>query len=176
MAGGNPYLQDVTPTGAPDPVTPQASPGDQAGWDQVSPTMTGQAPYDISAPQDIAGIQGAFEAASNLTGAGVLYPRGPRQAEAEAFLQSPAGAGAMNVLAGYSPDSDTPNDVSPGADMANPIQGMDAYPGTTQSSVQQYAGDAGPMEGLTPETGSMGGGPGIGYPGTTQDGVPTYGT
>lgn len=167
------YLQPVSPDPTPPHITPTT--GDPSRPDVIGANETGTAPYDIAAPQDIAGISAAMDAAGSLAGAGVVYGHGPRQSESESLLTSPAGAPAMNVTAGYGPDSDTPNDLSPGATMENPIQGYGTYPGTMQDGVQTYSGDSGAMEGLTPEGGSMDS-PGGNYPGTTQGGLPTYGT
>ena len=173
---GNPFFQDVNPPAVPDPVTPADSPSDAAGWAQVEPPGRGPAPYDISAPQDIAGIGAAFDAASALTGAGVLYPQGPRQREAQAILESPQGAASSNVFAGF-PDYESA-DVRPGADLQTPIQGEGGYPvgNTYQPGLAQFMSGLGAgAVGVAPETGSMDS-PGGNYPGTTQPGVPKYGT
>jgi hypothetical protein len=130
------FFQSLDPAGAPDPATPADSPGDAAGYSGVTPAGPGTAPYDIAAPQDVTGISGAFDAANALTGSGVLYPRGPRQAEAEALLMSPAGAGAVNVTAGFADYGNA--DIGPGPDMETPIQGMGDYPGTTQDGLPTY--------------------------------------
>ena len=169
-----PFFQPVDPQAAPDPVTPADSPGDAAGWAEVTPPGAGPAPYDISGPQDITGITGAFDAANALAASGVLYPEGPRQSEAQALLDSPQGAPAMNVLAGF-PDYES-SDISPGADMENPVQGhTDEYPGTMQDGIPQFNDGLGTgVSGVAPEGGSMDT-PGGGYPGTIQDGLATYG-
>ncbi len=91
-------------------VTPADSPSDAAGWASVTPSGQGTAPYDIQAPMD-GSIGGKLNAANALSAAGVLYPQGPRQAEARAILESPQGAGAMNVIAGF-PDYESA-DVMP---------------------------------------------------------------
>lgn len=168
------FFQSLDPAGAPDPVTPQAGPGDAAGFAGVTPHGRGPAPYDIAGPQDIAGIAAAAGSAGALSGAGIVYPRGPRQSEAEALLTSPQGAPAMNVTSGF-PDYESA-DVSPGANMENPVQGHTGeYPGTTQDGVPQYGGnEGGPLPGAPPG-GSMDT-PGGNYPGTTQDGLTKYGT
>jgi hypothetical protein len=174
----SPYFQGLDPMAAPSPVTPADSPSDAAGWAKVTPEGRGPADYDISAPQDIAGITGAFNAANAISAAGVLYPEGPRQREAQALLDSPAGAGEMSVLAGF-PDYES-SDVRPGPNMENPVQGQGGgYPGTTQGGVPQFMaglGGGSGIQGVTPETGNMGDSSGGDYPGTTQDGVPKYGT
>lgn len=176
------FFQATDPAGAPAPVTPQAGPGDAAGWAQVTPAGQGPAPYDIAGPQDIGGIEAAVQAAMDLSGgaegsgpgAGIPDRHGPRQAQAEAILESPQGAGAMNVTAGF-PDYGS-SDVSPGANMENPVQGQGDYPGTTQDDVPMFGGGLGTgVSGVPPEGGSMDT-PGGNYPGTVQDGLATYGT
>lgn len=170
-----PFFQSLDPAGAPSPVTPQDSPSDAAGWAEVTPPGIGPAPYDINGPQDIAGIAAAVNDAGALTGAGVVYPRGPRQAQAEAILVSPQGADSSNVFAGF-PDYEN-QDLRPASDLNTPIQGHGFHPGTTQDGITQFtAGLGAGVEGVPPETGSMGGGAGLGYPGTTQAGLQTYGT
>lgn len=67
-------------------------------------------PMDIQAPQ--ADLSATFDAASSLTGAGVLYPSGPRQAQTEALLNSAQGFGEFDVTAGYT--GDWPANVEPG--------------------------------------------------------------
>jgi|HubBroStandDraft_6_1064221.scaffolds.fasta_scaffold00062_55 hypothetical protein len=175
------FFQGLDPAGAPDPVTPADGPGDAAGWAQVTPDGQGTAPYDISAPQDIDGIGAAAQAAMGLSGggegagpgAGIPDRDSPRQQESEALLMSPAGAPAMNVLAGF-PDYESA-DISPGENMENPVQGDGDYPGTTQDGIPQYGADeGGPVPGAPPG-GSMDT-PGGNYPGTTQSGLPVYGT
>ena len=174
---GTPFFQDLDPQGAPDPVTPHDGPSDPAGWAKVTPEGIGTAPYDIAGPQDIAGIGAALDAATGLTGAGVLYPQGPRQREAQAILESPQGAESSDVFAGF-PDYES-SDVRPGADLETPIQGqMGAYPvsNTYQPGITQFDDGLGAgVEGVPPEHGSMDT-PGGNYPGTTQGGLRTYGT
>ena len=183
----NPFFQPADPAAAPDPVTPRGGPSDPAGYAGVTPHGTGPAPapYDIAAPQDIAGIAAALDAAGALAGAGVLYPQGPRQRETEAILDSPQGAASSNVLAGF-PDYES-SDVSPGANMENPVQGTGTlpgstpYPGTTQGAVPQFtdglgASAGGGLPGVPPESGSMTPSAGGDYPGTLQDGLQKYGT
>lgn len=90
-------------------MTPADSASDAAGYDSV-PVQD----MDICAPLDSA-IGPALDAANALAGAGVLYPQGPRQQETRALLESPQGAGAMNVTSGY-PDfesADIMPDYSP---------------------------------------------------------------
>jgi hypothetical protein len=178
----SPFFQSPDPAGAPDPVTPRDSPADAAGWAQVTPPGQGPAPYDISAPQDIAGIGAALTAAMDLSGgaegsgpgAGIPDRHSPRQAESEAILESPQGAGAMSVTSGF-PDYES-SDVRPGANMQNPVQGTGDYPGTTQDDVPVFDDGLGSgVTGVAPDSGGMGPG-GDGYPGTTQDGLAKYGT
>jgi hypothetical protein len=179
----SPFFQSQDPAGVPDAVTPQDSPADEAGWAQVTPPGQGPAPYDIAAPQDIAGIGAALTAAMDLSGggegsgpgAGIPDRHSPRQAQAEAILESPQGAPAMSVTAGF-PDYET-TDISPGANMENPVQGQGNYPGTTQDDVPQFGDGLGSgVTGVAPDDGSMAPSAGGDYPGTTQDGLAKYGT
>jgi hypothetical protein len=177
-----PFFQPVSPAAAPDPVTPAGGHGDDAGWAKVTPGDGEPAPYSISAPQDIAGIGAALDAAGAVAGAGIIYPRGPRQAQAEAILVSPQGAPSSNVFAGF-PDYEN-QDLRPGPDMENPVQGQGPagpdYPGTTQGGVPQFmaglGGDNAGIPGVPPEGGAMAGSGDMDYPGTTQDGLTKYGT
>jgi hypothetical protein len=173
-----PFYQSLDPAGVPSPVTPADGPGDAAGWAEVTPAGHGPAPYDISAPQDIAGIAAAASAAGALTGAGIVYPAGPRQAEAQAILTSVQGAASSNVFAGF-PDYEN-QDLRPPGDLETPVQGeMSAYPvsNTYQDGIAQFPGGLGAgVEGVPPEGGDMDSPDGGGYPGTTQDGLQKYGT
>lgn len=171
----SPFFQSLDPAAAPDAVTPAGGPSDPEGYAGVTPSGRGPAAYDISAPQDIAGITGAVSAAGALSGAGIVYPRSPRQQEAEALLTSPQGAPEMSVMSGF-PDYES-SDISPGANMENPIQGHTGqYPGTTQDGLPMYSGGEGTgVSGVPPEGGNMGPGGGD-YPGTTQEGLTKYGT
>jgi hypothetical protein len=172
-----PFYQNLDPSAAPSPVTPADGPGDAAGWAEVTPAGRGPAPYDISAPQDIDGIAAAVSAAGALTGAGIVYPQGPRQAEALAILTSAQGADSSNVFSGF-PDYES-SDISPGAALETPVQGqMGTYPAsnTYQPGLAQFtAGLGAGVEGVPPEGGSMDT-PGGNYPGTVQDGLQKYGT
>ena len=179
---GNPFFQDLDPAAAPDPVTPSGGVGDPAGWAQVTPHGAGPAPYDISGPQDIAGIAAAVQAAMDLsgggegaaTGAGIPNRLSPRQQETAAILDSPQGADSSNVFAGF-PDYENA-DLRPNTDLETPIQGHGFHPGTTQDGITQFtAGLGAGVEGVPPEGGNMGPG-GMDYPGTTQDGLTKYGT
>ena len=192
-----PFFQSLDPAGTPPPITPTGGHSDDAGWAKVTPATDSPAPYDISAPQNIAGIAAAVEAAGRLsggqegaaTGAGWLYPPGPRQAEAAAMMEAaqgtPAGEGSLSVFSGF-PDYETAH-VDPGGDMENPIQGTGTlpgstpYPGTTQPGVPQFMAGLGAsagegLPGVPPESGSMVPSAGGDYPGTLQDGLTKYGT
>lgn len=187
---GNPFFQNLDPAAAPPPVTPSGGHGDDAGWAKVTPVTDSPAPYDISAPQDIAGIAAAAAAARELaggaegtdTGAGFGNVASPRQAQTEAILDSPQGADSSNVFAGF-PDYEN-QDLRPAGELPTPIQGeMGAYPveNTYQPGLPQFmaglGGDApGSVPGVPPEGGSVGPSKGMDYPGTTQDGLTKYGT
>jgi hypothetical protein len=182
---GNPFLQDMDPAAAPDPVTPADGPSDASGYAGVTPAGTGAAPapYDISAPQDIGGIEAALTAAMDLSGggegsgpgAGIPDRNSPRQQQAAGLLDSPQGAPAMSVTAGF-PNYES-SDVSPGANMENPIQGHTAdYPGTTQPGVPLYNDNEGGALPGAPPGGSMAASNGGDYPGTVQAGLAKYGT
>ena len=180
---GNEFLQNLDPYAVPDAITPRDAPSDPAGYAKVTPSGVGPAPYSISAPQDIAGITAATAAAMALTGgqegaqtgAGMPWRDSPRQAQANAILTSPQGAPGMDVYAGF-PDYEN-NNVAPGPDLETPIQGTPTYPltNTYQPGIPQFtAGFGSSLPGVPPDSGHMA--PGIGYPGTTQDGLTTYGT
>lgn len=184
---GNPFFQSLDPMSVPDAVTPHDAPSSPDAYAGVSPPGTGPAPapYSISAPQNIAGITAAAEAATALaggqegadTGAGMPNRHSPRQAEAEAILMSPQGAASSNVFAGF-PDYEN-QDVRPPADLQTPIQGTMTYPvsNTYQPGIPQFtAGISSGLPGVPPDTGSMGPSAGGDYPGTLQDGITKYGT
>ena len=147
---GNPFYQTPDPTGAPDQVTPADSPGDAAGFGMVTPHGRGTAPYDIQADNGQAGITAAFDAANALTGAGALYPQGPRQAAAEKLLDSPQGFSAGTGTSGYDipqgwsgePGESFANNVQANTILETPIQGeMGTYPSATstmQEGLQKY--------------------------------------
>ena len=86
-------------------ITPADSPSSPSNYAGVSVQ-----PMDIQAPQG--DLTAVVDAANALGGAGALYPQGPRQAEAEALLNSPQGSGAMDVTAGWT--GDWPANVEPG--------------------------------------------------------------
>ena len=172
------FYQSLNPDTPPSPVTPSASPPIRPGVGPVGDSWVGTAPYDISAPQDIPGISAAVEAAGRLTGAGIVYPQGPRQrATNNGILDTPQGADSANVFDGF-PDYEN-EDLRPNADLETPIQGeMGTYPqsSTYQPGITQFtAGLGAGVEGVRPEQGSMGPGGGE-YPGTMQDGLQKYGT
>ena len=187
---GNPFFQDLDPYAVPDAVTPYDGPSDTAGYAGVTPPGTGAAPapYDIAAPQNIAGITAAMDAATALaggqegapTGAGMPQIASPRQRETAAILYSPQGAQSTNVFAGF-PDYENA-DVRPGGDLETPVQGqMGTYPvsNTYQEGLPQFmAGVHGltDLPGVPPESASMGPSKGMDYPGTLQDGLTKYGT
>lgn len=187
---GNPFFTDLDPAAVPDPVTPSGGVGDPAGYAKVTPPGTGPAPapYDISAPQDIAGIAAATEAAMALsgggegaaTGAGIPNRLSPRQAESLNVLNGPQGGPGVGVTSGF-PDYEN-TDLRPASDLNVPIQGEMEYPSATstlQPGIPQFTagagGDNAGIPGVPPEHGSLGPG-GMNYPGTLQDGLTKYGT
>src|SRR5260221_13177857 len=111
-------MQPLNPAGANDPVTPADAPSPPAGFASVPPHGRGPAPYDIQAAQ--ASLAGEYAAAGAISGAGVVYPRGPRQAETETLMQSAAGfaVGGYDIDAGYGGDMGGdpgwPNNIEPG--------------------------------------------------------------
>lgn len=125
----SPYFQAIDPVGAPDPVTPADTPGDPSGYAGVTPAGIGPAPYSITAPLD--DLSAVTDAAGRLTGAGIVYPAGPRQAQSEMLLSSPAGYGAQDISAGY--DGSGPGEggwptVPAVATVDTPAQGTGDYP------------------------------------------------
>jgi hypothetical protein len=101
-------------------VTPADSPSEPSSYAAVP--VQGM---DIQAPME--DLSATFDAANSVAGAGVLYAQGPRQAQAQALLESPQGAGAVNVTSGFPNDEDT-NIMPP--PMAGPDRGAGPYPGT----------------------------------------------
>jgi hypothetical protein len=101
-------------------VTPADSPSEPSSYAAVP--VQGM---DIQAPME--DLTATFDAANSLAGAGVLYPQGPRQAESQALLESPQGAGAMSVIAGF-PDYESADIMPP--PLAGPDRGTGPYPGT----------------------------------------------
>lgn len=143
---GNPEYQNLDPSGAPDPVTPAGGPGDAAGYSMVTPHGRGTAPYDIQAASDEAAITAAAQGAGEVAGAGIVYPRGTRQAAAETLLYSPQGFSAGGGTSGYDitqgwsgePDESWANDVQMPSLLETPIQGVGNYPGTMQDGLETY--------------------------------------
>ena len=142
------YYQGVDPAGAPDPITPREGPADPSGWAQVTPSGPGPAPYDIQDNGWEGAITAATDAAAAVSGAGVVYPAGTRQAAAARLLDSPQGFNAGGGTSGYDitpgwsgePDESWPNNPQPGAILETPIQGQGGYPAdsTTQDGLQTY--------------------------------------
>ena len=91
-------------------ITPADSNSAPAQYDAV-PVQS----MDIQAPQ--ADLTAVVEAAGALAGAGIVYPRGPRQSMTETLLSSPQGFASQgyDIDAGYSGGGggDWPNDIEP---------------------------------------------------------------
>jgi hypothetical protein len=125
---------------------PAAGPADSAGYAMVTPDGQGPAAYDIQAETDEAAISAACDAAGAVSGAGIVYPRGTRQAAAEMLLNSPQGFSAGTGTSGYDitqgfsgePDESWANDVQAFPVLETPVQGTGDYPGTTQDGLQKY--------------------------------------
>ena len=152
---GNPFYQNLDPMAVPDAITPQAGPGDPAGYGMVTPHGQGTAPYDIQA--DLGAIEADIttrvNASGSVSGAGIVYPQSPRQAEAEKLLTSPAGfdsgggLSGYDILTGWSGESAVrwPNDVQADVILETPAQGqMGTYPSATstaQEGLRKYGTD-----------------------------------
>jgi hypothetical protein len=97
-------------------ITPGDTPSSPEGYAGVTPHGRGTAPYDVQAGNEEAAITSAFNGANAVAGAGVLYSQGPRQAETEALLSSPAGfaVDGYDVDAGYHAGPGRPANVEPG--------------------------------------------------------------
>ena len=80
-------------------MTPADQPSSPSNYAAVTPHGDGTSWYDIQASQQ--DLTAVVTAANDLTGAGVLYPMGPRQQEARAFMESPMGYGDFDVMSGY---------------------------------------------------------------------------
>lgn len=140
------YFQPVDPSGAPDPITPQSGPADPAGYGMVTPHGLGTAPYDIQDNGWEGAITAVTDAAGAVSGAGIVYPQGTRQAATARLLDSPQGFNASTGTGGYDitpgwsgePDESWTNNPQPGALLETPIQGQGDYPGTTQDGLQKY--------------------------------------
>ena len=92
-------------------ITPADTPSSPSDYAGVTPHGQGTAPYDIqAAQQDLSATAAAAEA---LTGAGVLYPQGPRQAETARLMNSPQGYADFNITAGFTGGGEWPGDTSP---------------------------------------------------------------
>jgi hypothetical protein len=104
-------------------ITPADSPGDAEGFASVTPHGPGPAPYNIQAPMD--DLTGVTDAATALaggqegasTGPGMPNRMGPRQAQAQALLESAPGfaSDGYDIIAGYHGDGGDgwPNDIEP---------------------------------------------------------------
>ena len=142
----NPEYQTPDPAGAPSPVTPADGPADPAGYAMVTPAGRGPAPYDIAAPLDQAAIQAAYDGAGAVSGAGIVYSQGTRQAAAETLLNSPQGFNSGTGTSGYDipqgwsgePDESWANNTQVSSIFETPIQGQGDYPGTVQDGLQKY--------------------------------------
>ena len=87
-------------------ITPSDSPSSPSGYAGVP--VQG---FDIQASDDLAQIQAAFDATNREMGAGVLYPKGPRQDATERLLESPQGYADFTILEGTT--AGWPADVTP---------------------------------------------------------------
>ena len=116
--GGNPEYQNPSPAAAPPPVTPPDSPASPSDYAAITPHGRGPAWYDIQAPQQ--DLTAEFGEANAVAAAGVLYPMGPRQAQAEGLLGSAQGFAldGYDIDAGFhggqGGDAGWPNNVEPG--------------------------------------------------------------
>lgn len=142
------YYQGVDPAGAPDPVTPAAGPGDPAGFAMVTPSGRGPAPYDIQDNGWEGAITAVTDAAGAVSGAGIVYAPGTRQAATARLLDSPQGFSAGGGTSGYDitpgwsgePDESWPVNPQVSSILETPIQGAGDYPAdsTTQEGLQKY--------------------------------------
>lgn len=119
---GNPEYQNLDSLAAPPRVSPADSPSAPGLYAGVAPSGQGPAPYDIQAPlQD---LTADVAAAGALSGAGFLYPQGPRQAATETLVTSPQGFGVSgyDIQQGFSGGGGDgwPNDVEPPEDYTAP--------------------------------------------------------
>ena len=100
-------------------ITPSDSPSSPSNYAAVP--VQGM---DIQAPLMDGEITAAFDESVAVGGSGVLYPMGPRIAQARELLESPQGfgLGGFDVDAGFhggqGGDAGWPNDVEP--DVAGP--------------------------------------------------------
>lgn len=132
----NPEYQAVQAAAPPSPLTPGASPSDPSAYAGVMPGGTGPAAYDIQAPMD--DLTAACDAAGAVSGAGIVYPHGTRQAQTAMLLGSPEGFAAgggtsgWDITAGFAGGGggSWPNDIQPGI-LETPVQGTVDYPANT---------------------------------------------
>jgi hypothetical protein len=91
-------------------ITPRDTPSSPENYAQVATSQT-----DIQAPMSDGEIGAAFDSSVAAGGSGVLYPQGPRQAQTQQLLESPAGfaSGGYDIDAGTT--AGWPNDVEPDA-------------------------------------------------------------
>jgi hypothetical protein len=89
----------MDPMSPPSPVTPADAASSPANYANVFPHGQGPAPYDIQAA--LPDTAGPFAAAVAVSGEGVLYPQGPRQAATQVLLGSPEGFGEYDIQQGY---------------------------------------------------------------------------
>lgn len=128
---GNPFFLPVSAASPPDQVTPAGGPSSPENFAAVTPHGRGPAPYDIQA--QMPDIAGPFADSVAVAGAGVLYPQGPRQAQAETLLSSPQGFGEYDIDAGFTGGgggSWPANVEPPEAPAATPDQGQGGFTGT----------------------------------------------
>lgn len=99
-------------------ITPSDTPSSPSDYAAVTPHGQGPAPYDIQAPMSDGEISAAFDATNREMGAGVIFPAGPRQAQAQTLLESAQGfaSGGYDIDAGTT--AGWPADVEP--DVAGP--------------------------------------------------------
>ena len=131
----SPYFQPVSAAGAPDQLTPADSPSSPPDFAAVTPHGRGPAGYDIQA--QMPDLASPFAESVAVAGAGVLYPQGPRQAQAQTLLSSPQGFAldGYDIDAGFhggqGGDPGWPADVEPPeAPAATPDQGQGGFTGT----------------------------------------------
>jgi hypothetical protein len=92
-------------------ITPSDSASSPEDYAAVTPHGRGPAPYEIQAPQMGGEIAAAYGDAGAASGAGIVYPRSPRQDATEQLIMSPPGYADFDILSGSA--SGWPADVSP---------------------------------------------------------------
>jgi len=94
-------------------ITPRDTPSSPGNFAQVATSQ-----MDIQAPLSEGEVSAAYDASIAVGGSGVLFPQGPRQAQTQRLLESPAGfaSGGYDIDAGTT--AGWPNDVEP--DVAGP--------------------------------------------------------